>query len=138
MSQHRQMTSTAAKRKALALDIKRVTEALEWRFEQSPSPCNEQKGITIYIRHHGDYYAVMSLTGGSHVGAFLAHWNTELHSNAKYPDFFSAGSVNQYHRQEATTCAEDFTHFLTMLEVGMQQLNEYVQFGRQLQPGEAA
>jgi hypothetical protein len=79
-------------------------------------------GLTIKL---GPYRCMVEFEGGSHVGAFLGHWHTEMASSVKYPRNFAStiqGSLNEYHFGKATSCEDTFDGFLRSLSNGFAAL----------------
>ncbi|WP_024516993.1 hypothetical protein [Bradyrhizobium sp. Tv2a-2] len=68
----------------------------------------------------GPYQCMMHFDGSEKIGAYLGHWHTSSRSDATYPDEFCVvGSINQFHRQKATTIKYTLTDFVGALDKGL-------------------
>lgn len=72
---------------------------------------------------YGPYACMIHFDGGSKVGAFMGHWHmnrTERDDARTYPEtFWRVGSLNQYHKQKATTICGTLAEFCDKLEYGL-------------------
>ena len=87
------------------------------------SPCMP-RGFHTYVRCAGGLTASVSIDGESRNcrdDAYVVAWFMESGSEAKLSDAFSIaiGSVNQYHRQKATSVVYGFDFLVLKLEEGI-------------------
>lgn len=75
---------------------------------------------------YGPYACMIHFDGGSKVGSFLGHWHmnrADRDDKRVYPDtFWRVGSLNQYHKQKATTICDTLASFLDSLAQGVELL----------------
>lgn len=122
MNAYKAAVSTKAKRANLAAQLAAL--ALKHDAVCDIKPGYEPTELCIALSL-GPYRVTIALNGRSHVGAFLAHWHTEICSRATYPKSFGliiSGSINEYHYGKATTCEYDFGGLLRSLGDGLSAL----------------
>lgn len=109
-SAYGQACSTQAKRKSMMAAIKVMAEEVgakvvaERYVDHFGKPTEASITLTM-----GNYRVMMDFDGKNDCRAWLGHWYTESHSDAKYPKDFGyviGGTVNEYHFGKATTCTE--------------------------------
>lgn len=112
--------STVAKRAKLSERVLALAKTNDIEVSQLVIKDRELSIILAW----GDYYVSMCFDGGSHVGAYVAPWNAVLHSDAKFPHYFVAGSVNMSHFRKATTVEYTFPEFLDAIFDGFAALKK--------------
>jgi hypothetical protein len=117
----KQDRATMARRLADAL----VSAGAVVKVKPEGSEWHNKRRVLVEWTANG-YGAHTAFDGESNVGCFLVHWFSQTGTKTKlgYDFACAAGSVNEYHRQKATTMVglNDFDGLLTRVQVCVEML----------------